>query len=88
MNKSDLIKAVANESGLTQTDANKALDATISVIEKAMKKGDQVAITGFGTFLAKKRPARMGRNPRTGENVKIKAKTSAAWKPSTALKDL
>jgi DNA-binding protein HU-beta len=88
MNKSDLIKAVANDAGLTQADANKAIDATLSIIEKAMKKGDQVAITGFGTFAAKKRPARLGRNPRTGEAVKIKARTSATWKPSAALKDL
>lgn len=88
MNKSDLIKAVAADAGLTQADANKALDAVLGVIESAMKKGDQVAITGFGTFAAKKRPARTGRNPRTGETVKIKARTSATWKPSAALKDL
>ncbi len=88
MNKSDLIKAVANEAGLTQSDATRALDAAVDVITKAVKKGDQVAITGFGTFHRKDRPARKGRNPRTGEEVKIKAKKSAAWKPSTALKDL
>lgn len=88
MNKSDLIKAVANDTGLTQADANKAIDATLDIITNAMKKGDQVAVTGFGTFQAKKRPARLGRNPRTGESVKIKARTSATWKPSAALKDL
>jgi DNA-binding protein HU-beta len=88
MNKSELIKEVAAKAGLTQTDANKALDATIEVIEKAVKKGDQVAITGFGTWKRKDRPARTGRNPRTGETVKIKAKKSAAWTPSAALKDL
>jgi DNA-binding protein HU-beta len=88
MNKSDLIKALANETGLTQADANKALDSLLDIVTSAIKKGDQVAITGFGTFAAKKRPARKGRNPRTGEEVKIKARTSAVWKPSAALKDL
>lgn len=88
MNKSDLVKALANDTGLTQTDANKALDALLDIVIEAIKKGDQVAITGFGTFAAKKRPARDGRNPRTGETVKIKARTSAVWKPSAALKDL
>jgi DNA-binding protein HU-beta len=88
MNKSDLIKAVATDAGLTQADANKALDALLDTIVEAIKKGDQVAITGFGTFAAKKRPARDGRNPRTGETVKIKARTTALWKPAAALKDL
>jgi DNA-binding protein HU-beta len=88
MNKSELVKAVAAKSGMTQTQASDALDATIDVITDALKKDDQVAITGFGTFVAKHRPARDGRNPRTGETVKIAAKTSAAWKPSAALKDL
>jgi DNA-binding protein HU-beta len=88
MNKSDLIKAVATDTGLTQADANKAIDATLAVIGSAVKRGEQVAITGFGTFVRKDRPARMGRNPRTGEDVKIKARKSAAWKPSSALKDL
>jgi DNA-binding protein HU-beta len=88
MNKSDLIKAVATDTGLTQADANKALDATLEVITKAVAKGEQVAITGFGTFVLKSRPERMGRNPRTNEPVKIKARKSAAWKPAAALKDL
>jgi DNA-binding protein HU-beta len=88
MNKSELVKALANDTGLTQTDANKALDALLDIVTNAIKKGDQVAITGFGTFIAKKRPARMGRNPRTNEAVKIKARTTAQWKPSAALKDL
>ncbi len=88
MNKSDLVKALAGDTGLTQADANKALDAMLEIVTSAIKKGDQVAITGFGTFAAKKRPARDGRNPRTGETVKIKARTSAVWKPSAALKDL
>jgi DNA-binding protein HU-beta len=88
MNKSELVKAVASKSGMTQTQASDALDATIDVITDALKQGDQVAVTGFGTFVAKHRPARKGRNPRTGAEVQIAAKTSAAWKPSSALKDL
>lgn len=88
MNKSELIKAVANEAGLTQTQAGGALDAVINVVTETLKKGDHVAIAGFGTFQPKHREARDGRNPRTGETVKIAAKTSATWKPSTALKDL
>ncbi len=88
MNKSELIKAVATEAGLTQTQASGALDAVINVVTNALKDGEQVAIAGFGTFLAKHREAREGRNPRTGEKVAIAAKTSASWKPSSALKDL
>ncbi len=88
MNKSDLVKAVANESGLTQTQAGEALDATFKVIEASLKKNEKIAITGFGTFEARRREAREGRNPRTGETVKIAARTSAAWKPAAALKEL
>ena len=88
MNKSELIKAVATEADLTQADAGRALDAMVEIVTKAVKKNDSVAITGFGTFARKDRPARTGRNPRTGEAVKIKAKKSAVWKPSAALKDL
>ena len=88
MNKSELIKAVATEAELTQSDAARAIDSMIDIVTAAVKKNDQVAITGFGTFARKDRPARMGRNPRTGEQVKIKAKKSAVWKPAAALKDL
>jgi DNA-binding protein HU-beta len=88
MNKSELIKAVATATGLTQADANKAIDETLNTIHSAVKRGEQVAITGFGTFVRKDRPARDGRNPRTGETVKIKARKSAAWRPAAALKDL
>lgn len=88
MNKTELVKAVASHTGMTQADAGKALDATLDTITAALKKNDQVAIAGFGTFVAKHRKARDGRNPRTGETVKIAAKTSAAFKPASALKDL
>lgn len=88
MNKSELVKAVASEANLTQADAGKAIDATINVITGSLKKGDQVAIAGFGTFAPKHREAREGRNPKTGQPVPIAAKTSAAFKPSQSLKDL
>lgn len=88
MNKSELVKAVAGKADLTQADTSKVIDAFVDVVSAELKKDEQVAITGFGTFVAKKREARDGRNPRTGETVKIPAKTSAAWKPSAALKDL
>lgn len=97
MNKAELVKEVAGRCGLTQSDASKALDATIQVITETLKsdagitneknrKG--VTITGFGTFHAKHREAREGRNPATGAKVKISAKDSASWKPAAALKDL
>jgi DNA-binding protein HU-beta len=88
MNKSELIKAVASHTGMTQADAGKAVDATFDSIAGALKAKDQVAIAGFGTFVAKHRPARDGRNPRTKEVVKIAEKTVAAFKPASALKDL
>ena len=88
MNKSELVKAVASEADMTQADAGKAIDATIDVITGALKSNEQVAITGFGTFVARHREAREGRNPATGAPVKIAAKTSATWKPAAALKDL
>ena len=88
MNKSELIKAVAADADLTQADAARAIDSMVEIITKEVKKNEQVAITGFGTFARKDRPARTGRNPRTGEAVKIKAKKSATWKPSASLKDL
>jgi DNA-binding protein HU-beta len=88
MNKTELVKAVAEKAKLTQAQANEAITATIETIEHALKKGDQVAIAGFGTFVAKTREAREGRNPRTGEKVQIAAKTSASWKPSAALREL
>jgi len=88
MNKSELVKAIADKSDLTQADAGRALDAFIDTITGSLKKREQVAIAGFGTFVAKDRKAREGRNPRTGETVKIPAKTSGGFKPGSTLKDL
>ena len=73
MNKSELVAAIAQLAEITQTEAEKLLNATIANITKALKKGDSVRLAGFGTFEVRKRAARNGRNPRTGETIKIKA---------------
>ncbi len=88
MNKGDLTKAVAASAGLSSADAGAAVDAVFDTIAGAVKKREQVAIAGFGTFIAKTRAARDGRNPATGEPLKIPEKTSAAFKPATALKNI
>ena len=88
MNKGDLTKAVAAAGGLSSLDAAGAVDAVFESISGAVKNRESVAIAGFGTFLAKTRAAREGRNPATGEKIQIKEKTSAAFKPATALKDI
>lgn len=88
MNKGDLTKAVAEEAGLSQAEAGRAVDAVFDSIGAAVKKRDSVAIAGFGTFVAKTRNAREGRNPATGEKINIPEKTSAAFKPASALKDI
>ncbi len=87
MNKGDIIDAIANGAGLTKADAGRALEALITAIEKALKKGDTVSIIGFGTFSVRKRAARKGRNPRTGAEIKIKASKTPAFKAGKALKD-
>jgi len=88
MNKGELSKEVANAAGLSQADAGAAVDAVFDTIAGSVKKREQVAIAGFGTFSAKTRAARDGRNPATGEKIRIKEKTSANFKPATALKDI
>jgi len=88
MNKGDLTKAVAASAGLSSADAGAAVDAVFDTVADAVKKREQVAIAGFGTFIAKTRAARDGRNPATGEPLKIPEKTSAAFKPATALKNI
>jgi DNA-binding protein HU-beta len=87
MNKSDFVNAVSDTAEISKADAAKALDAVISVIEKTLKKGEQVTIVGFGTFAVRKRAARTGRNPRTGATIKIKASKVPAFKAGKALKD-
>jgi len=87
MNKAELIDAIADSSDLSKASAGRALDATLDTITRAMKKGDTVTLVGFGTFSVRKRAARNGRNPRTGETIKIKAAKVPAFKPGKALKD-
>ena len=87
MNKAELINSIADNANLSKADAGRALDATTEIIRKALKKGDDVSLVGFGTFVVRKRAARTGRNPRTGENIKIKASKVPAFKAGKALKD-
>lgn len=87
MNKSELIQAVADKADLSKADAGRALDALILVIGKALKKKDKVALVGFGTFQVRERAARVGRNPKTGAALKIKASKTPSFKAGKALKD-
>jgi DNA-binding protein HU-beta len=87
MNKTELVAEVAKSAKLTKKDAAAALDAMLDIIEKALKKGDKVTLVGFGTFEVRKRKARTGVNPQTGEQIKIKASKSVAFKPGATLKE-
>ncbi len=87
MNKSELTEAIAEQADLTKADAGRALDAMINSISKTLKKGDTVSLIGFGTFSVKKRAARTGRNPATGETIKIKASKTPSFKAGKAFKD-
>src|SRR5690606_9224561 len=87
MNKTELIEAVAEVSDLTKAEATRAVDAVISSITKALKKGDAVTLVGFGTFQVRKRAARTGRNPKTGDTITIAASNNPAFKAGKALKD-
>ncbi len=91
MNKSELVDALANATGMTKSDAGRAIDALFStdggVIAKALRKGNRVQITGFGTFETKNRKARTGRNPRTGETIRIKATRTPGFRAGKGLKD-
>jgi DNA-binding protein HU-beta len=87
MNKSDLIDAIAANSGLSKADAGRALDGLTTAVTKALKGGGTVSLVGFGTFSVKSRGARTGRNPRTGATIKIKASKNPTFKAGKALKD-
>ncbi|MBQ7523023.1 MAG: HU family DNA-binding protein [Oscillospiraceae bacterium] len=87
MNKVELVAAIAEKAELTKKDAEKALNAAIEAVSGALAKKDKVQLVGFGTFETKKRPARTGRNPRTGAEMKFAAKTIPAFKAGKALKD-
>ena len=87
MNKNELVEAVAERTGLARSDAAQAVEAVLAAVTHALKAGDQVALSGFGTFVAKARAARTGRNPRTGEAIAIPASRAPAFKAGKALKD-
>ena len=91
MNKSDLVDALAGKTGMTKADAARAIDALFSpdsgILATALKERKRVQITGFGTFESKHRKARMGRNPRTGEAIQIRATQTPAFRAGKGLKD-
>ena len=87
MNKSDLVSAIADSSGLSKADAARALEATTSAISGALSSGGSVAITGFGSFLVRSRAARSGRNPQTGATIQISASKVPAFKAGKLLKE-
>ncbi len=88
MNKTELIAAVAEKTGLTKKDAEKALGALIETVKEAVAKDEKVQLIGFGTFEARKRNARVGKNPQSGEEIEIPAATVPAFKAGKAFKDM
>ena len=85
MNKAELIEAMASGAKLTKADAGRALDAFLEATTKTLKKGDKLTLVGFGTWSVTKRPARTGRNPKTGKAIKIAAKKVAKFKAGATL---
>lgn len=86
-NKNELITSVATQAKLSKTDATRAVDAVINVIGASLKKGQEVRLVGFGTFLVQKRKATTGRNPRTGAKINIPASKQPKFRAGKALKD-
>ncbi|MDD4882437.1 MAG: HU family DNA-binding protein [Gallionellaceae bacterium] len=87
MNKAELVEAVAQKTELTKAAAAKAVDAVLATVTETVAKGDSVSVIGFGTFESRKRAARNGKNPKTGEAIKIAATTVPAFKAGKAFKD-
>jgi len=87
MNKAELVEHLTKESKLTKADCERVIDSTVDAIKKAVKKGDDVTLVGFGTFTRSKRKARTGRNPQTGAAIKIPAATVPKFRPGKAFKD-
>lgn len=87
MNKEELVAAIAKKAGLSKKDAESSLKAAIEAIKDALKKGNKVTLTGFGTFMVAKRAARKGVNPQTGAEIKIPARTVPRFKAGKGLKD-
>ena len=87
MNKTELVAAIADKAGIAKKDAEKALSAFLDTVAEELKKGEKIALVGFGTFEVAEREAREGRNPRTGETMTIAASKSPKFKAGKALKD-
>ncbi len=87
MNKAELVADVAERSGLTKRDAEKAVNAVVESIEEALTKGEKVSLVGFGTFEVRERAARSGRNPRTGDTLQLAASRVPAFKAGKSLKE-
>ena len=87
MNKNDLIAAVADKCGMSRVDVGRTVDATLATITEALKKKDDVRLVGFGTLSVAERAASQGRNPRTGQPIRIPASKQARFKAGKALKD-
>ena len=88
MNRSELISSIADKTGLTKKDSEKALAAFIESVEEQLQKGDKGQLVGFGTFEISERAARTGKNPQTGEEIKIAASKAPKFKAGKALKEL
>ncbi len=88
MTKAELVEKVASDTGLSKADAGRALDAAFDNIKKTLKKGQKVTLVGFGTFSVSKRKARKGRNPQTGEEIKIPASKIPKFTPGKGLKEI
>lgn len=88
MNKAELIEKISDVTGLTKKDVDQAVNAFIETIQTALKKGDKVAIAGFGTFDVSSRKARTGRNPQTGEEIKIAASKAPKFKAGKSFKEM
>ena len=88
MNKTELVAALTEKTGLTKKDAEKALNSVVDVIPESLVNGEKVQIVGFGSFEVKTRPARVARNPRTGEEIQIEASKAPVFKAGKALKDV
>ncbi len=88
MNKEDLVKEISKKTKLSQKDVAEVLNATIDAITKTVSKGKKVTLVGFGSFESRKRAARMGRNPQTGKEIKIPAKTVPAFSAGKKFKEL
>ncbi|MEO5342081.1 MAG: HU family DNA-binding protein [Gammaproteobacteria bacterium SHHR-1] len=87
MNKSELIDAMAESADISKAAAGRALDGLVEAVTQAMKQGDTVSLIGFGSFMVRRREARTGRNPQTGEQIQIKASNTPSFKAGKALKD-